>query len=57
MNEQEMKDLIGEVINESKNKKEEKQIIDSKTPTPKPQSNDDWYWGSLFNKLKNKWTK
>ena len=57
MNEQEMKDLIGEVINESKNKKEEKQIIDSKTPTPKPQNNDDWYWGSLFNKLKNKWTK
>lgn len=57
MNEQELKDLIGSVINESKDKKEEKQIIDSRTPAPAPQSNDDWYWGSLFSKLKDKWTK
>ena len=31
---------------------------ESKTPQPKPeQSNEDWYWGSLYDKLKDKWTK
>ena len=38
--------------------KEEKKVNESKTPQPKPeQTNDDWYWNSLYGKLKDKWTK
>ena len=38
--------------------KEKKKVNESKTPQPKPeQSNEDWYWGSLYSKLKDKWTK
>ena len=38
--------------------KEEEKVNESKTPQPKPeQTNDDWYWGSLYSKLKDKWTK
>ena len=33
-------------------------VKEGKTPQPKPeQTNDDWYWGSLYSKLKDKWTK
>ena len=33
-------------------------VNENKTPQPKPeQTNDDWYWGSLYSKLKDKWTK
>ncbi len=36
---------------------ESKKVI-KETPQPKPeQSNEDWYWGSLYGKLKDKWTK
>jgi predicted transcriptional regulator len=36
---------------------ESKKVI-KETPQPKPeQTNDDWYWGSLYGKLKEKWTK
>jgi predicted transcriptional regulator len=35
-----------------------KKVNENKTPQPKPeQSNEDWYWGSLYGKLKDKWTK
>lgn len=38
-------------------KQEEKQIM-TETPQPKQeQDNDTWYWGSLYNKLKDKWAK
>lgn len=38
--------------------KEEKKVNENKTPQPKPeQTNDDWYWNSLYSKLKDKWTK
>ena len=38
--------------------KEEKKVNESKTPQPKSeQSNEDWYWGSLYSKLKDKWAK
>ena len=33
-------------------------VNENKTPQPKPeQTNEDWYWGSLYDKLKDKWTK
>ncbi len=36
---------------------ESKKVI-KETPQPEPkQSNEDWYWGSLYGKLKDKWTK
>jgi len=36
---------------------ESKKVI-KEAPQPKPeQSNEDWYWGSLYDKLKDKWTK
>ena len=39
-------------------KKANKKVNESKTPQPKPeQTNDDWYWNSLYSKLKDKWTK
>jgi hypothetical protein len=35
-----------------------KKVNESKTPQPKPeQTDEDWYWGSLYGKLKDKWTK
>ena len=41
-------------------KQEEKQVV-TEVPQQQPeepkQTNEDWYWGSLYNKLKSKWTK
>ena len=38
--------------------KKKKKVNESKTPQPKSeQSNEDWYWGSLYSKLKDKWAK
>ncbi len=37
---------------------QKEKVNESKTPQPKPeQTNEDWYWGSLYSKLKDKWAK
>jgi hypothetical protein len=46
-------------LEESKQEKTTKQVV-TETPqqaTPEQPNNDNWYWGSLYNKLKSKWTK
>jgi len=46
-------------LEESKQEKTTKQVV-TETPqqaTPEQPNNDNWYWGSLYNKLKSKWAK
>ena len=67
---QKVENIVKEFLEERKgdvkpslveSKKETPQEIIKETPKqPKPepkQNNEDWYWGSLYNKLKKKWTK
>ena len=45
-----------EVVKRNK-KTFDKALNESKENTEPKETNEDWYWGSLYSKLKDKWTK
>jgi hypothetical protein len=51
------KAMKGDNMKESKEETTKKVIKEKPQPKETPVSNDNWYWGSLYEKLKNKWTK